>query len=79
MSDELMKPEVLKPRLAKRWSMTIARETTYRVSKAQSLRMRAFDKKVEAAEAKATSRGVPALYSDGAGRAHPLKLRNVTE
>ena len=26
--------------------------TTYRVSKAQSLRMRAFDKKAEAAEAK---------------------------
>jgi hypothetical protein len=32
-------------------SMTIARETSYRVSKAQSLRMRAYDKKVEAAEA----------------------------
>ena len=36
--------------------MTINRETTYRVSKAQSLRMRAYDKKVEAA-AKAKSQG----------------------
>jgi hypothetical protein len=35
--------------------MTVNREANYRVSKAQSLRMRAYDKKVEAAEAKAKS------------------------
>lgn len=52
MSDELTKPNVAKPLLAKPVSMTVARETTYRVSKAQSLRMRAYDKKIEAAEAK---------------------------
>jgi hypothetical protein len=52
MSDDLSKPDVAKPLLAKPMSVTIARETTYRVSKAQSLRMRAYDKKVEAAEAR---------------------------
>jgi hypothetical protein len=35
--------------------MSINRDATYRVSKAQSLRMQAYDKKVEAAEAKAKS------------------------
>lgn len=55
MTDALTKPDVSKPRLAKRPSMTVNREVTYRVSKAQSLRMRAYDKKVEAAEAKAKS------------------------
>jgi hypothetical protein len=52
VSDELTKPSVAKPLLAKPLSMSIARETNYRVSKAQSLRMRAYDKKVEAAETK---------------------------
>ena len=52
MSDELSKPDAAKPRLAKPLSVTLVRETTYRVSKAQSLRMRAYDKKVDAAEAK---------------------------
>jgi hypothetical protein len=41
-----------KPRVAKRMSMSSTREPTYRVSKTQSLRMLAYDKKVEAAEAK---------------------------
>jgi hypothetical protein len=52
MSDELTKPAVAKPRVAKRMSMTATREPTYRVSKSQSLRMLAYDKKAEAAEAK---------------------------
>ena len=51
MNKALVKSVVMTPRLAKRPSTTIAR-TTYRVSKAQSLRMRAFDKQAEAAEAK---------------------------
>ena len=49
MSDEVVKSAVAPPRLAKRPSMSVA-STTYRVSKAQSLRLRAFDKKAEAAE-----------------------------
>jgi hypothetical protein len=52
MSTELMKPVVVKPRLAKPRSEVVAGRSTYRVSKAQSLRMAAYDKKVEAAEAK---------------------------
>jgi hypothetical protein len=52
MSDELTKPDVAPVRLARPMSTTIAKHPTYRVSKAQSLRMRAHDKKVEAAEAK---------------------------
>ena len=52
MSDELAKPAIAKPRVAKRMSMTTTREPTYRVSKTQSLKMLAYDKKVEAAEAK---------------------------
>lgn len=53
MSTALVKPAVAKPRLAKRRSTAVvASRTTYRVSKAQSLRMAAYDKKVEAAEAK---------------------------
>ena len=44
-------PAAAEPRLLKRPSMSIP-STTYRVSKAQSLRMRAYDKRVEAAEAK---------------------------
>ena len=51
MKDALVKVTVAKPRLAKRPSMSIP-STTYRVSKAQSLRLRAFDKRAEAAEAK---------------------------
>jgi hypothetical protein len=51
MNKALVKPAVEQPRLPKRPSISIA-STTYRVSKAQSLRMRAFDKKAEAAEAK---------------------------
>jgi hypothetical protein len=52
MSSELVKPAVVKPRIAKRPSTAVAGPTTYRVSKALSLRMQAYDKKVEAAEAK---------------------------
>ena len=52
MNSEVMKPPVVKPRLAKPRSEVVAGRSTYRVSKAQSLRMAAYDKKVEAAEAK---------------------------
>ena len=52
MSTALVKSAVVKPRLATRASTTVAVRTTYRVSKAQSLRMHAYDKKVEAAEAR---------------------------
>ena len=52
MSTALVKSAVGTPRLAKRPSTTVAGRTTYRVSKAQSLRMLAYDKKVEAAEAR---------------------------
>jgi len=52
MSSEPVKPAVAKPRIAKRPSTAIASQPTYRVSKALSLRMQAYDKKVEAAEAK---------------------------
>ena len=52
MSTTLVKSAVAKPRLATRASTTVAGRTTYRVSKAQSLRMHAYDKKVEAAEAR---------------------------
>ena len=52
MSDVLAKPAIAKPRVAKRMSMTTTREPSYRVSKTQSLQMRAYDKKMEAAEAK---------------------------
>ncbi len=52
MSDVLAKPADPKPRVAKRMSMTTTHAPTYRVSKAQSLKMRAYDKKAEAAEAK---------------------------
>ena len=51
MKDALVKMIVAKPRLAKPPSTSIP-STTYRVSKAQSLRLRAFDKRAEAAEAK---------------------------
>jgi hypothetical protein len=51
MNNALVKPAIAKPRLAKRPSISIPR-TTYRVSKAQSLRLRAFDKRAEALEAK---------------------------
>jgi hypothetical protein len=52
MSDELAKPVVAAVRVARPMSTTADRApTTYRVSKAQSLRMQAYDKKVEAAEA----------------------------
>ena len=52
MSDELDKPATAPVRLAKRPSMAVEKNTTYRVSKAQSLRMRAHDRKVEADEAR---------------------------
>jgi hypothetical protein len=52
MSDVLAKPGDAKPRVAKRMSMSTTREPTYRVSKAQSLKMLAYDKKAEAAETK---------------------------
>ena len=51
MSNFLVKPDDGKPRVAKRRSTPIA-STTYRVSKALSLKMRAFDQRAEAAEAK---------------------------
>ena len=52
MNTSLVKPAVTKPRLAKPRSEVVAARTTYRVSKAQSLRMAAHDRRVEAAEAK---------------------------
>jgi hypothetical protein len=52
MSDEPAKPGVTTVRVAKPISTTVAKTPTYRVSKAQSLRMQAYDRKVEAAEAK---------------------------
>ena len=51
MSSKLVKLAVPTPRLTMRPPTNIAR-TTYRVSKAQSLSMRAHDARVEAAEAK---------------------------
>ena len=51
MSDEQAKLVVPKPRLTMGPPSSTAR-STYRVSKAQSLRMRAYDARVEAAEAK---------------------------
>lgn len=53
MSTALVKSAVAKPLIAKRRSTAVvASRTTYRVSKTQSLRMAAYDKKVDAAEAK---------------------------
>jgi hypothetical protein len=52
MSDELAKPGDATVRMARPMSVATDKIPTYRVSKAQSLRMRAYDKKVEAAEAK---------------------------
>ena len=52
MIDELAKPAIAKPRVAKRMSMTTTREPTYQVSKAKSLKMLAYDKKVDTAAAK---------------------------
>ena len=51
MSKELMKSAVPKARLTMGAPSSIPR-TAYRVSKAQSLRMRAHDARVEAAEAR---------------------------
>ena len=51
MSDEQAKSAVPKARLTMGAPSSVAR-STYRVSKAQSLRMRAHDARVEAAEAK---------------------------
>ena len=51
MSKELVKLAASKARLTMGVPASIAR-TTYRVSKAQSIRMRAHDARVEAAEAK---------------------------
>jgi hypothetical protein len=56
MSTALVKSAIAKPLLAKRRSTAVASRTTYRVSQAQSLRMRAYDKKVEAAEARKAKR-----------------------
>ena len=52
MKKAIVKTAVIKPRLPKPSSTSVARTTMYRVSKAQSLRMRAFDEKTDAAEAK---------------------------
>ena len=52
MSNFTTKPVGAGPRLAKRPSMTVSTGTNFRVSKAQSLRMRVADEKAEAAEAK---------------------------
>lgn len=52
MSDAPEKPMVAKPRLAKPLSMTVAGNPSYRVSKTQAARMRAYDLRLEAAEAK---------------------------
>jgi hypothetical protein len=65
MSDELVKPDVAPVRLARPMSTTISRTPTYRVSKAQSLRMRAHDKKVEAAEAAKAKKLAEAKQSKG--------------
>ena len=51
-NDNPEKAETATVRLAKRPSMAVEKNASYRVSKAQSLRMRAYDKKVEAEEAK---------------------------
>ena len=58
MNKALVKATPKKPRLPKRASTSIAGTTTYRVSKAQSLRMRAFDERTDAAEAKKAIRNV---------------------
>jgi len=52
--DNLKKPEIATVRLAKRPSIAVGKSAagSYRVSKAQSLRMRAYDQKVEAEEAR---------------------------
>jgi hypothetical protein len=52
MNKALAKMVVAKPRMPKRPSTSIGTSTTYRVSKAQSLRLRAFDKRAEANEAR---------------------------
>jgi hypothetical protein len=65
MSDELTKPSVAPVRVAKPMSTTISRTATYRVSKAQSLRMRAYDKKVEAAEAAKAKKIAGAKKAEG--------------
>lgn len=51
MNKALVKLVIAKPRLPKRPSTSIP-STTFRVSKAQSLRLRAYDKRMDAAEAK---------------------------
>ena len=51
MNKALVKAIVAKPRMPKRPSTSIA-NTTYRVSKAQSLRLRAFDNRVEVLKAR---------------------------
>lgn len=57
------KPQIAPVRLAKRPSMAVeksAASASYRVSRAQSLRMRAYDKKVEAEEARKAKKRAPA-------------------
>jgi hypothetical protein len=49
MSDNVDKPATAPVRLARRPSMAVGKSTSYRVSKAQSLRMRAHDRKAEEA------------------------------
>ena len=65
MSDEQAKPGATPVRVARPMSTTISRAPTYRVSKAQSLRMRAHDKKVEAAEAAKAKKLAEAQQSKG--------------
>jgi hypothetical protein len=65
MSDEQTKPGATPVRVARPMSTTISRTPTYRVSKAQSLRMRAHDKKVEAAEAAKAKKLAEAQKDEG--------------
>ena len=53
MNNQLVKSDAAKPRLPKRSSTTVNNtNTTYRVSKALSRRMRAADERADAAEAR---------------------------
>jgi hypothetical protein len=65
VADEQAKPGAAPVRLARPMSTTISRAPTYRVSKAQSLRMRAHDKKVEAAEAAKAKKLAAAQKGEG--------------
>jgi hypothetical protein len=78
MKDALVKMIVAKPRLAKRPSTSIP-STTYRVSKAQSLRLRAFDLRAEAAEAKKAKAEAGRRSPQKAGTPHGRIRKTVTE